>query len=228
MRAQILLAAAILVAGCGGGGSSSSGSANTFRQLTSGSVFNYTPIGTVTQGSTIRNVLGGSRSLSVLASTTAGSSLRFETVDAIVFPDLTTTGDIFTQFVSQSSTTGEVSLHAYSRGGTTRTATLALPIVPGTFEIGGTNNQTVAFNGGTSFTQTFTVAAVENLTVPAGSFRTFRVTYTSNDGAGRQVSGTIWYAPTIGAPVRLQEVVTLAGETQNISWSLSSYSLGAP
>ena len=67
------------------------------------------------------------------------------------------------------------------------------------------------FNDGTVQEGTAVVAAIEEMSVPAGRFRAFRIegsnTRTSGDGV-RTVTHTSWWVPQIGAAVRFVSAVT--------------------
>ena len=133
----------------------------------------------------------------------------------------------------EKNTGTEKALLTHSCTAALEMAALLLDIMPGDeFKVGkkwtSQTIQTINKKIKTNRVDSFQVTAAENLTVPAGVFKTYKVENTATQDKGNIIKNTYWYQPGIGIPILRERIVKKNDGTVLFDerHELVSYSLG--
>jgi len=222
-----------VIIGCGGGGgsngSSDGGSTGTtpagtvFKTLTPVIIYTYGLSGTATVASVPKTIATGQRVLEVDTSTQSGATVLLSATDSISLTDTTTSGFFLRNYVSQDAGSHDISLNALDFGTGIKPLSLAQVLLPGTFTGTTSVSKSYTYTGGPGV-YSLTPEATENVTVPAGTYQTYRMHGSFDFGSGYTRVGTYWYSPSVGTYVKATEVVTEPGKTETITAVLESIS----
>jgi len=206
--AFLLVLAGVALAGCGGGGGSGATYplGYTMRLLAVGDRWDYRLTGTATAANGSRASLTGTAAVSILQqvigshtfmASSAAMDLRSSAGGSIVSSVLT--------YGDQDPSTRDFREYAeVSDGDPMRIVTNSpLPVVlPGSWGNSTAFAVTLLYSDSSTCTSTLSVAAIEIVRVPAGSFTTWRTTETYTDSLYGNMNETCWYAPQLGCTVK--------------------------
>lgn len=220
-----------VVVGCGGGGGGSSsgngGGSGTpagtvFKTLTPVTIYNYGITGTATIASVPKTIATGQRVMEVDATSTAGASVLISSTDSLSFTSSDTAGFFVRDYVTQNTTSKDISLAAVDFGTGIKPLTVPGKIIAGTFNTSVLTSGPFTYSGGGSIAYSLSVGTLETVTVTAGTYQAYRCTCTVDYGSGYSRTGTYWYSPSVGSYVKATESVTEPGKTEDITLSLES------
>jgi hypothetical protein len=214
------LALGLLLSGCGGGGGGATNAfplATTTRMSQNGNTWNYSLTGVGTVNGHTEAVTGSVTSIisqyvingqTVFSRTTQISSL----IGGSPYSSTTTA-----YFVQDS--TGEV-FEVGDTGGpgnSVRILNAPVPVTVGAWSLSTSQSQSGTFTNGDTFQSVFAVQGTEVVTTPIGTFTTWKTTnlesLTSN-GTTTNSNTTQWFAPEMGAYVKLYGTATVTNGSQ--------------
>lgn len=186
MRLPVLILMLLALFGCGGGGEDRAPAARNMRALQAGDSWSWDykvnnqsiPAGTLTVTISTDTVNGEP----VLAATNTVAGNSASSVG----------------YLQQDAITGDVSIYGMKSGSDPVITVTDRPLPvqwPGSWEAGKTISATTHYSDGRTASTSYTIIGQETITIPAGTFSTWKCTFAASEGF-------MWFSPQLGQFVK--------------------------